>query len=90
VIYRIGDTTGDWSKGFSLNMEQVTTYFISPYSISVTDIEKAFEEVNQYLEGFSFMIAHSNEEWSFWYSSDAFNKSEKKHMEDLVDNNEEK
>ncbi len=88
VIYRIGDTTGDWSKGFSMNMDEVATYFIDPYSITVTDIEKAFEEVNKYLEGFNFLIAATDTEWSLWYSSDSFNKSAKEYIDTIFDKSE--
>lgn len=84
---------GEWSNGFGIRnkfypedgeSESEVAKHMTANKISSDDVEHAFTDVNQYLEGFSFRFWANKDQWQFWFSSEPFNKRITEQAEQLT------
>ncbi len=61
----------DWSNSFDVWMSDINI-FVTPYGITEEGVKIAFEDVNQYLEGFGFVLGVVAHAWLFSYMSVPF------------------
>ena len=71
VIYRTDKEPGDWTNDYILWLADVGNY-LAPFEVTEVEVIKAFEEVNQYLDGFGFVFAKVDHAWLFYYVSESF------------------
>ena len=80
VIYQKDIVPSDWSNSLDIWMEDS---FFSQNSITEEEVIAAFEDVNQYLEGFGFVLGIASHAWIFGYVSEAFQISTAEQMAKL-------
>lgn len=87
VIYRGDDCApGDWSNSLDIWLEGIKKINSeNELFIDEARINQVFADVNQYLDGFSFMLGVVSHAWLFTYISKRFQDDLEKHMEQLID-----
>ncbi len=87
VRYSADKEPGDWSNDYSVWNEDVALGITGRYSINTQDIERAFEDVNDHLDGFYFAFNTLAHAWLFTYVSPSYQKHFSEQMKELFDRN---
>ena len=91
VITLNPEKPGDWTNNFTIGESSEEMKIFKKNNITADAVKKAFSEVNDFLEGFSFIIDKCRYEigtkekfWFVCYSSEAHNKSMQEQFEKMM------
>lgn len=91
VITLNPEKPGDWTNNFTISESSEEMKIFKKNNITADMIKKAFSEVNDFLEGFSFIIEKCRYEigtkekfWFICYSSETHNKSMREQFEKIM------